>query len=114
MAVFFQLLGFDDSEGPVLINRLLAGPRTATPGARRRVLAAGRNMVEDREGKGREEGKGKERAGGGSINSEETSTGNARERSKSRRRESRRDKREMRRVDLIENWRIPVGRQVDA
>lgn len=51
--VLFQLLDLLGSDGAVLTNRLLAGPRTATPaaavvvGPRRRALGAGRNMARD-------------------------------------------------------------------
>lgn len=54
--VLFQLLDLLVSDGAVLTNRLLAGPRTATPaagvvvGPRRRALEAGRNMARDEEG----------------------------------------------------------------
>lgn len=64
--VLFQLLDLLGSDGAVLTNRLLAGPRTATPapavvvGPRRRALEAGRNMAKDEEGN-----KGKKRERGG-------------------------------------------------
>ena len=66
--VLFQLLNLLGSDGAVLTNRLLAGPRTAAPapavvvGPRRRALEAGRNMAKDKEGnKGRGRGRERER-----------------------------------------------------
>lgn len=50
-AVFFQLLGLESAGVLVLINRLVAGPRTATAGARRIARGAERNMAGERGGK---------------------------------------------------------------
>lgn len=50
-AVFFQLLGLESAGVLVLINRLAAGPRTATAGARRIARGAERNMAGESGGK---------------------------------------------------------------